>query len=50
MMYYHTGIYFPDKKIWKIHKNSLEYKILEEELKNSSSEAATRGVLWKSCS
>ena len=29
----------------KDHKHSLKYKILEEELNNSSSEAATRGVL-----
>ena len=44
MTYYHTGIYLPDKKIWKTDKHSLEYKILEEKLNNSSSEAATRGV------
>ena len=24
-MYYHTEIYFPEKKIWKIHKHSLAY-------------------------
>ena len=35
MMCYHTGIYFPELKIWEIHKNSLKYKILE---------TATRGV------
>ena len=46
MMYYHTGIYFSERKIWKIHKHSLEYKILEEELNNSSSEAATTKKLF----
>ena len=25
MMYYHTGIYFPEQKIWKIQKHSLKY-------------------------
>ena len=45
MMYYHTGIYFPERKIWKIHKYSLKYEILEEELNNSPSEASTRGLL-----
>ena len=24
-MYYHTEIYFPEQKIWKIHKHSLTY-------------------------
>ena len=43
IMYYHTGIHFPEKKIWKIHKHSLKYKNLEKEFNNSSSEVATRG-------
>ena len=34
MMYYHTVIYFPEKKIWKIHKHSLKHKILEDEIYN----------------
>ena len=37
-MYCHTGIYFPGPKIGKIHKHRLNYKILEEEYSNSSSE------------
>ena len=45
IMYYHTGIYFPEWKVLKSHKHSLKYKILEEKLNNFSSEAATRGFL-----
>ena len=45
ILYYHTGIYFPEYKVLKSHKHSLKYNIFEEELNNSSSEAATRGVL-----
>ena len=36
MMYYHTGIYYPEYKIWKTHKYSLKYKFLEEEFYSSS--------------
>ena len=48
MMHYHTGIYIPENKNGKILKLSLKYKILEEDLNNSFSEAATRGAIWKS--
>ena len=34
MMHNHTGIYRPDQKTEKIPKNSLKYKILEEEFNN----------------
>ena len=43
MMYCHTGMYFLEQKIWKIHKNLLKYKSLEKEFNNSSLEVATRG-------
>ena len=36
MMYYHTGIYCLEWKIWKIHKNSLKFKILKEQFNNFS--------------
>ena len=50
MIYYHTGIYLSEYEISKIHKHSLKYKTVEEEFNKSSSEAATKGVLSKSCS
>ena len=43
MMYYHTGIHLPEKKVWTIHNHSLKHNTLEEEFNNSFSEVVTRG-------
>ena len=45
VMYCHSGIYFPETKIWKIDKHLLKYKILAEKFSNFSSETATIGDL-----
>ena len=50
MMFHHTWTCFLEKKIWNIHKHSLKYKILEDQFKNSSSEAATIVFYKKTCS
>ena len=46
MLYYHSDIYFPEYKIWKIHKNLLKYKSLEKKFNNSLSEVAQRWQRW----